>query len=51
MATTARTRPTAEQRQRISHAEAKAQKALADFLHANPELKQFMEQHYREPLA
>ena len=48
-ATVARTRPNAEQLQRIRRAEAKAQKALADFLNANPELKRYMAGHYREP--
>ena len=50
MATTvAHTRPNAEQLQRIRRADAKAQKALADFLNANPELKRYMVDHYREP--
>ena len=54
MATTTtdeRVRPNAEQLQRIRRAEAKAQKALANFLIANPELKRYMEKHYREPGA
>ena len=54
MATTTtdeRVRPNAEQLQRLRRAEAKAQKALADFLNANPELKRYMEEHYRESEA
>ena len=44
-------RPNAEQLQRIRRAEAKAQKALANFLIANPELKRYMDEYYREPGA
>ena len=49
--TVERTRPNAEQLWRIRRTEAKSQKALADFLNANPELKRYMEEHYREPRA
>ena len=51
MTSNERIRPNAEQLRRIRRAEAKAQKALADFLNANPELKRYMEEHYREPGA
>ena len=52
MATTTtgeRTRPNAEQLRRIRRMEAKSQKVLDDFLNANPKLKRYMEDNYREP--
>ena len=46
-----RIRPTAQQLQRLRRTEAKSQKALADFLDANPALKRHVERNYREPQA